>query len=261
MADAAMTTTSAVLGARHWPLVGHRDPADAGRLGSGEVDLGDHRLGFQLDPAGAQRLAQRDERGRAGHHRAAEAAAEPAVVAGVLAVVAADRVGRHRERERVQADGRGAVGDGGGGAHLRPGRHRVLAGAWRVLADQVRERGRVALDADELLDLVVVRGEVVVAERPVGHVGACRPGPGPSAAGSRCPRTWAPWRPSARCRRRRPGVARRRCRCAGRGRRGSAARCAGRPRGRARRSSAAAWPGCRWRTRCRTGPGPPRLVK
>ena len=256
MADAAMTMTSAVLGARRWPLVGHRDPADAGRLASAEVDPGDHRLGFQLDPAGAQRLAQRDERGRAGHHRAAEAAAEPAVVAGVLAVVAADRVGRHRERERVQADGRGAVGDGGGGAHLRPGRHRVLAVSWRVLADQVGERGRVALDADEPLDLVVVRGEVVIAERPVGHVGAFDraqgrvllevdvPEPGHlgvpvhgaaaddlgqlvDAAGS------------------------------GRGRKGSAARCAGRPRGRARRSSAAAWPGCRWRTRCRTGPGPP----
>ena len=37
---------------------------------------------------------------------------------------------------------------------------------------QVRERRRVALDPDELLDLVVVGREVVVGERPVGHVRA-----------------------------------------------------------------------------------------
>jgi len=87
MADAAMTTTSAVSApvAGPWSVIVTQLTLFA--LLPVRFDLRDHGLGFELDPAGAQRLAERDECRRAGHHRAAEAAAEPAVVAGVLAVI------------------------------------------------------------------------------------------------------------------------------------------------------------------------------
>ena len=147
-------------------------------------------------------------------------------------------------------------------AHLRAGRHRVLGFPGRVfLHDGPVWRVDVALDADELLDLVVEGRELVrsrTASRPRRRRGTGR---ARSSAGSRCPRTAGPWRPSARCRRRRPAAARRRCRCTGRGRPRSAARCAGRPRGRARRGSGRSWPGCRCRMRCRSGLVRPRLEK
>ena len=108
----------------------------------------------------------------------------------------------------MQADGGGA----GGHAATSVAAGRAASGTARAAraGDESGIAAEVALHADQLLHLVVVRRDVGVARtasRPCRHPAPAR---GRKAAGSRCPRTAASSRPSAPSRRRRAGAARRR---------------------------------------------------
>src|ERR1700759_5590379 len=54
--------------------------------------------------------------------------------------------------------------------HLRPRRHREGLGLRLMLQYERGYRREIALDSDQRLDLVVVRREIAVLERPIRHV-------------------------------------------------------------------------------------------
>ena len=147
------------------------DIGDAGGPPAGEVDLQDLRERPQVHPPGLQRPAQRDEVDRLGGDRAPVPGAEPAVVARRAAVVF-DRVGRHREEEGMQPYALGPRGKEHGRALLRPGRHREGLFLWLVLLYEGGYRPDIALNPEQVLELVVVRRDVAVLERPIRHVRA-----------------------------------------------------------------------------------------
>ena len=182
---------------------------------------------------GAQRPAQQRHRVALGLDRAAEAAAEPAVVAGRAPVVG-HRVHAGRAAVRVQAGplGRGHRQDGA--LHVGARRHRERSRPPR------RERVRLlAGHPDEPLGLGVVRLEVVVGERPVDDVGALDRAERRAAAGSRPPGSGAACRRRG-SRRRRPSTA-----ASSRGRRRGGRRRP-RPRRNVRGSTSGSGPS-RWR--------------
>ena len=109
--------------------------------------------------------------GRLGGDRAPVPGAEPAVVARRGAVVG-DRIGRHRERKRMQPEAFRPRGKQRRRAHLRPWRHREGLGLRLVLQYERGYRREIALHSDQRLYLVVVRREFAVLERPIRHVRA-----------------------------------------------------------------------------------------
>ena len=138
--------------------------SDAGghRPGAVEEHVGHDRLGADLAPTGAQRVPQWRDGVALGVDRAAEEAAEPAVVAcGPLVVL--DAVHTGRRAVRVVAELRGRFAREHGAVHVGAGRHRVGIGAPRG----VRVLGVVTRHADGALGRGVVRLELVVVERPV----------------------------------------------------------------------------------------------
>ncbi len=152
-------------------LAGRVDIRDAGRLPAGEVDLQDLRERPQVHPPGLQRPPQRDEVDRLGGDRAPVSGAEPAVVARRAAVVF-DRVGRHREEKGMQSNAFRPRGKQHGRTLCAPGRHRVGLLLRLVLLHAGRYRPDIALNPDQVLDLVVVRRDVAVLEWPIRHVRA-----------------------------------------------------------------------------------------
>ena len=152
-------------------LTGPVDIRDTGGFAAGVVDLQDLRERAQVHPSGLQRPPQRDEVARLGGDGAPVPGAEPAVVARLHAVVF-DRVGRHREEKGMQPNAFRARGKEHGRTLLRPGRHRVGLLLRLVLLNVGGYRPDIALNPDEVLDLVVVRRDVAVLERPIRHVGA-----------------------------------------------------------------------------------------
>ena len=133
------------------------------------VDPVDERARAQLRAVEECFVQERDRGAPPRVDRAAEARAEPARVAARPAMMPLDGVDRHRERVRLVAEACGPLRKQLAGVHRRVGRQRELVAAGRLLQGALRHPVDVALHAQTRLHAVVVRREVVVAERPVGH--------------------------------------------------------------------------------------------
>ena len=128
------------------------------------IDAVDEAARAELGP-GADRLVQERDRAGARPDRAAKPTAEPARVANRW-------IYGHRDRVGGVAALRGAIGQQRSGEHRRVGRHRKGTCARCLGQCRLGHLADVTLDAEHLLDLVVERGEILVAERPVREVGA-----------------------------------------------------------------------------------------
>ena len=148
--------------------VGHADGPFAARC---HVDLGDEAPRSQLGSV-EQGMVEEGHGGVAARVDGAhEPRAEATRVAGRPPVVGPGCDG-HRERIRLVAETGCPLGEQPARVHRRVGRQRELAGARSLGECRRRHLGDVALHAEVQLDLVVVRRQVVVGERPVGDVGA-----------------------------------------------------------------------------------------
>src|SRR3954452_14097507 len=150
-----------------WPY-----PLDSLRLAAVVAHPMSKGLRSDVHPARLACLVENGQGSDARVDRAAVAAALAAVVACAAAVVV-PRVDRHRERIRMHADVAATSGDRHRRELLRPRCHLIATASGCVL--QRRRLGQglgVALHAEESLDALVERRDLVVGERPIAHVGA-----------------------------------------------------------------------------------------
>ncbi len=143
--------------ARHAVDVHH-----AGRLVRRRVgeDLVDHRVGDERGVARLERVGDRGEGRVEIRVRRAALLARPAVVTGRPAVDRLGDVGRAAERDRpsqLLLDPRAQLHLGAAHGH----------GGMELAVGQLRNVLRLAGDADVVLDQLVVRDQILVAERPV----------------------------------------------------------------------------------------------
>src|SRR5262249_45006188 len=137
-----------------------------------DVDAGGDRLRHHAELAGGDRLRDRAHRGRVlGVDVTATAIAE-AVIEAFRAAVIGLRVDRRRARERMPAELARSAGHALGELGAVQWRHRVFACAWpfediSALVDRAFDVAGLAGDADLILDLVIVRLELLKPERPV----------------------------------------------------------------------------------------------